>query len=138
MAAPRGRDLRLTRGAEIRELFRTGRRLAAPPLRVAYRPTGLGHARLAVQVSRRAVRTAVRRNRIRRRAREAFRRVLDGAGPGVDVMVLAGAEVERMPWDELLACCRGLLEQIARIEAPDQSNDRSERGEREPSQPDRT
>jgi ribonuclease P protein component len=128
VAAPRGRDLRLTRGAEIRELFRTGRRLTLPPLRVVYRPTGLGHARLAIQVSRRAVRTAVRRNRIRRRTREAFRRLLDGAGPGVDVMVLPGAEVERLPWNELLESCRGLLEQIAR----------SERGEREPSQPDRT
>jgi len=134
VAAPRGRALRLTRGAEIRELFRTGRRLTAPPLRVVYLPTGHGHARLAVQVSRRVVRTAVRRNRIRRRTREAFRRLLDGAGPGVDVMVLAGAEVERLPWDELLACCRALLEQIAQIAR----NARNERGEREPSQTDRT
>jgi ribonuclease P protein component len=125
VAAPRGRDLRLTRSAEIRELFRTGRRLTVPPLRVVYRPTAHGHARLAVQVSRRAVRTAVRRNRIRRRTREAFRRLLEGAGPGVDVMVLPGPEVEALPWETLLTCCRGLLERI-------------ERGEREPSQPDRT
>lgn len=123
-AAPRPRDLRLTRAAEIRELFRTGRRLSAPPLRLVYRPSGHGHARLAVQVSRRAAGTAVRRNRIRRRAREAFRRLLTGSGLEVDVMVLAGPEVATLPWDELLARGRGLLERI-------------ERGEREPSPPHR-
>jgi ribonuclease P protein component len=125
---PRPRDLRLTRGAEIRELLKTGRRLSAPPLRVVYRPTDRGHARLAVQVSRRTARTAVRRNRIRRRTREAFRRLLSDSGMGVDVMVLAGAEVERLPWDELLARGRGVLKKIEQAE-------RIERGEREPSPP---
>jgi len=128
---PRPRDLRLTRGAEIRELLKTGRRLSAPPLRVVYRPTDRGHARLAVQVSRRTARTAVRRNRIRRRTREAFRRLLSDSGMAVDVMVLAGAEVERLPWNELLARGRGVLEQIDRIEQAE----RIERGEREPSPP---
>jgi ribonuclease P protein component len=125
---PRPRDLRLTRGAEIRELLKTGRRLSAPPLRVVYRPTDRGHARLAVQVSRRTARTAVRRNRIRRRTREAFRRLLSDSGMAVDVMVLAGAEVERLPWNELLARGRGVLMQIEQAE-------RIERGEREPSPP---
>jgi len=124
-AVPRPRDLRLTRSAEIRDLFRTGRRLSAPPLRVVYRTTALGHARLAIQVGRRAARTAVRRNRIRRRTREAFRRLLDGSGLGVDVMVLAGPEVATLPWEELLACGRELVGKI-------------ERGEREPSPPHRT
>jgi len=123
-AAPRPRDLRLRRSAEIRDLFRTGRRLGAPPLRVVYLPTGHGHARLGVQVSRRAAGTAVRRNRIRRRTREAFRRLLEGSGLEVDVMVLAGPELATLPWDELLACGRGILEQI-------------ERGAREPSPPHR-
>jgi len=125
---PRPRDLRLTRGAEIRELLRTGRRVSAPPLRVVYRPTDRGHARLAVQVSRRTARTAVRRNRIRRRAREAFRRLLLESGLGVDVMVLAGPEVGALPWDELLARGRGVIRQIEQAE-------RIERGEREPSPP---
>jgi ribonuclease P protein component len=124
-AAPRPRDLRLTRSAEIRELFRTGRRVSAPPLRVVYGPNGRGHARLGVQVSRRAAGNAVRRNRIRRRTREAFRRLLDGSGLEMDVMVLAGPEVAALPWDDLLACGRKLLERI-------------ERGEREPSPPHRT
>lgn len=109
------------RDADIRALFRAGRRLSAPPLRVVYRPTDLGHPRLGVQVSRRAAGSAVRRNRIRRRAREAFRRLLEGSGTGVDVMVLAGPEVEALAFEELMARGRKLVERI-------------ERGEREPSQ----
>lgn len=109
------------RDADIRALFRTGRRLSAPPLRVIYRLTDLGHPRLGVQVSRRAAGSAVRRNRIRRRAREAFRRLLDPSATGVDVMVLAGPEVEALAFEELLARGRKLVERI-------------ERGEREPGQ----
>ena len=127
-AAPRPRDRRLVRDADIRDLFRTGLRLSAPPLRLVYRPTDLGHPRLAVQVSRREARTAVRRNRIRRRTREAFRRLLEGCALGVDVMVLAGPEVEGLAFAELLARGRSLVERIERGERePRQQRDRGRR-----------
>lgn len=114
--ASRPRDLRLTRDTDIRAVFRTGRRVQAPPLKVIYRRTKLAHPRLGVQVSRRSAGKAVTRNRIRRRVREAFRNLLAGCGEGVDLMVLAGPEAATLPWDELVARCRRLVEQITQGE----------------------
>jgi ribonuclease P protein component len=115
--AARARDLRLTRDQDIRALFRTGRRTQSGPLRVVYRRTDRGHPRLGVQVSRRSARAAVTRNRIRRRVREAFRPLLAGCEEGVDLMVMAGPEAATLPWDELAARCRRLVERIVQGES---------------------
>jgi ribonuclease P protein component len=114
---PPPRNLRLRRDADIRELFRSGRRLSVPPLTVVYRRTALEHPRYGVQVSRRTAKRAVTRNRIRRRVREAFRGPLAGWEGGLDLMVLAGAEAATLPWDELAARCRRLVEQITHRES---------------------
>jgi len=59
----------------------------AGPLRVAGRPNGLPHARLGLAVSRRAG-NAVRRNRIKRMLREAFRLHRHEWPGGLDLVVM--------------------------------------------------
>jgi len=117
--ATRPKDLRLRREADIRALFRSGRTLSEPPFKVFFRPTDRPHPRYGVQVSRRTAKKAVTRNRIRRRAREAFRGPLAASARGVDMMVLAGPEAATLPWDQMVARCLRLLAQLeTRLDAP--------------------
>ena len=57
------------------------------PLTILARPNDLPHARLAIQTSRR-VGTAVRRNRIRRLLREAFRLMQHDLPRGYDLVIV--------------------------------------------------
>jgi ribonuclease P protein component len=112
--AIRPKDLRLRREADIRALFRSGASVSEPPFKVFFRRTEHDHPRYGVQVSRRTSKKAVTRNRIRRRAREAFRAPVAACGQGVDLMVLAGPEAATLPWPQMLARSRRLLEQVRR------------------------
>ena len=89
----------------------SGRRVLVGPVIVAYaRPApSEGRVRVAVAVSRK-VRGAVRRNRVRRRLREAARTALLGGdslahdlGIGYDVVVIARPAALDAPFPELVA-----------------------------------
>lgn len=77
-AAPRperfGRVFRVRSSREFQHVYGGRHRRESGPLLVYGRPNGLGHPRLGLSVSRK-VGNAVRRNRIKRRLREAFRRL---------------------------------------------------------------
>jgi ribonuclease P protein component len=80
------RPERLTSGAEFQALFQQGKRVERPSMIVLWRPReGLRRAGFAVG---RQIRGAVRRNRARRRLREAYRSARDVAPAGVDVVVI--------------------------------------------------
>lgn len=81
------RSERLTRRAEIQTLFQQGKRIERPALIVLWRESEAPR-RAAFAVSR-SLRTAVRRNRARRRLREAFRMARGAAPERVDVVVIA-------------------------------------------------
>ena len=66
------RRMRLTRGKDFLAARHGGVRVTSGPLQVSMRPNELHHARLGLSIARR-VGTAVKRNTIKRRLREAFR-----------------------------------------------------------------
>jgi ribonuclease P protein component len=82
--------LRLTRPAQFDQLRREGLAKWAGPLRVAAAPNGLRHSRLGLAISRR-VGSAVRRNRVKRMVREAFRLDRHELPAGYDLVVSAKA-----------------------------------------------
>lgn len=96
---PRGRRLprarRITRGSEIRTLFRRGKRSRTLHLDVLHSDSPSLFARVGIVVPRYGE-TAVRRNRVKRRLREALRREilprLDERGARADLLVRARRE----------------------------------------------
>lgn len=90
------RTHRITRPAEFRRAFATGCRSAAGPLVLISIPNGLAHARLGLAVSKRHVRLAVDRNRLKRLARETFRaHATEADGRDVVLLIRNGTE----SWD---------------------------------------
>ncbi len=83
-----GRRERLIESNEFTRVFRNGRRSVDVFFTVLYLPNSLGYPRLGLAVAKKNVRHAVRRNRLKRLARESFRL----AGPALDsldIVVLA-------------------------------------------------
>jgi ribonuclease P protein component len=83
------RQLRLTGSKDFEHVFRDGRRSADRCFTVLFCHNNLLHARLGLAVSRRRVRRATARNRLKRLVRESFRRAVPIL-PAVDIVVIAG------------------------------------------------
>ena len=79
---------RLPRGIDLTQCWESGRRVRLRHLDIAWRPNTKGHARIGIVVPR-FERTAVDRNRLRRRVREILRRDLLSRLPSVDLVIRA-------------------------------------------------
>src|SRR5688500_14491592 len=82
---PKSRHLRLP--SEFESVYGAKVRESRGPLTLYVRPNDLGHPRMGMSVSRK-VGTAVRRNRIRRLLREAFRLLQHDLPTGYDLVVV--------------------------------------------------
>lgn len=104
------RSERLTSGAEIQALFQQGKRIERPSLIVLWRETE-SPCRAGFAVTRQ-VRGSVRRNRARRRLREAFRAARAAAPAQAAVVVLGKRGALDTPLPELTEQLRGALAAI--------------------------
>jgi ribonuclease P protein component len=82
-----GKHLRLTRRNDIARVFETGRKANDSLLTLIATPNALPYCRLGVGVSSRHGK-AVRRNRIKRLCREAFRLIRHELPPGWDFFAM--------------------------------------------------
>ena len=80
------RTARLLRTGDFDRVYRDGRRRTAPHFVVFYRANGLQQSRLGISVKR-ALGTAVERNRMRRRLREIFRTHRQEIPAGWDIVI---------------------------------------------------
>ncbi|MFO7592535.1 MAG: ribonuclease P protein component [Pseudomonadota bacterium] len=94
------RHLRLVRPEEFKHVFSKACKLGGRYLTVLARSNNLGHPRLGLAISRKHVKKAVGRNRIKRQIRESFRLHQDIIG-SFDVIVLAKPGVDRLKRHEL-------------------------------------
>ncbi|MBR1782889.1 MAG: ribonuclease P protein component [Bacteroidales bacterium] len=96
----------------VGELFQTGKSASAGCLRCKYLlREDEGPSRIVVSVPKRSFKRAVKRNLLKRRIRESFRRQKALLGPGVDILfIYTSAEV--LPYEVIYAHMTELLSQI--------------------------
>jgi ribonuclease P protein component len=102
----------LRRPADFRRVYEQRRSVSDGWLIVYACPNGLPHLRLGLSVSRKAG-NAIRRNRLRRLYREAFRLTRAELPTGFD-LVLIPRSPEEPPLEELKASLKRLVTQVAR------------------------
>lgn len=85
------RSMRMRSGNDFQRAFRGGRRARGNLMVVVLIENGLSETRLGLSVGRKIWKSAVRRNRVRRIFREAFRLTREKLPEGVDVILIPAA-----------------------------------------------
>ncbi len=97
--------LHVRTGREFQRIYRLGGRARGKHLHVVVLQNGLDHSRLGLSVSKRNG-NAVRRNRIKRMTREAYRLTrweIEAKAGFVDIVVIPGHPEGHYPLEELIA-----------------------------------
>jgi len=102
---------RLRSRRDFQRVYRSGGRARGAILSVVAAPNGLEHARLGLSVGKSVWRSAVRRNRVRRIFREAFRLSSPDLPRGWDFVLIPA---RKALWPEL-AATRAELERLAAL-----------------------
>lgn len=96
----------------VRYVYQKGKTIRTPKMSLVYCKNEKGFERFAVVVSKKVMRSAVGRNRIRRRVYEAIRSELPDFLVSYDfIFVIYDARVMNMPFLELRKNIRSLLEE---------------------------
>ena len=86
----------------VRYVYQKGKTVRRPKMSLVFVPNSRGFTRIAVVVSKKVLKTAVGRNRIRRRVYEALRQNMDYIPKKTDyVFVVFSKEIKEMPFNEL-------------------------------------
>lgn len=83
------RRMRLVRGRDFERTYREGRRARGSIVVLVMRPNELEHSRLGLSIGRSVWKSAVKRNRVRRIFREAFRLSYPDLPRGMDLVMIA-------------------------------------------------
>ncbi len=108
-----GRELRLLKPAEFKRVFDGATKATTRYLTLLARPNNLGYPRLGMAISRKNVRSAVKRNQIKRQVRESFRHHQGELG-GIDIVVMARGGISDWEWQELRAALDGKWQELHR------------------------
>lgn len=103
--------------AQYGRVFAKAERSADAHFTVLCRPNGLGYGRLGLAVSRKALKRAVDRNRIKRLARESFRRHPQALA-GLDLVLMARRGVAEQDNDRLVRALEGHWQRLHKRCAP--------------------
>lgn len=96
----------------VKWVYRHGKTVRSPKMSLVFGPNERGFTRVAVVVSKKVDKTAVARNRIRRRVYEALRVNFDLVPKKMDyIFVVYSKEVLEMPFAELEKVLGGLVEE---------------------------
>lgn len=96
----------------VRYTYKQGKTIRTPKLSLVHAKNSRHHQRFAVVVSKKVEKTAVGRNRIRRRVYEAIRSELKEYTAHKDcIFVVYSRDVATLPFSDLRQLIRGLLQQ---------------------------
>jgi len=108
------RQARLLSSDDFQKVFKqTSCRSVDQRLTVLARQNGLGHARLGLAISKRTIKTAVGRNRVKRQIRESFRQYQQSL-TGLDIVVLSRNAAPQASNPELASSLRIHWQRIAK------------------------
>lgn len=102
------RDLRLSRPTDFKRVRREGKSFAHPLVILVAAANDLQRTRIGVTTSR-SYRSAVERNRAKRRLRHAIRLYADNTPEGWDLVFIARAGLNQAEWAAVLAAIKSLL-----------------------------
>jgi len=109
------KEERLCSRKALEELFGGGHQsVSAFPIRAVYMPNEVGVVRVMVSVSKRYFKRAVKRNRIKRQLREAYRlqkELLQPLTDGLDIAFLWTSD-EQLPTEKVFQKMQTLLQRI--------------------------
>lgn len=94
------KQLRLNQAADFRGLFRVGKKINTQYFAIYSCPNQLSHPRLGLIIAKKVARSAVKRNQIKRIARESFR-LKQASLVGLDIMILAYKGIDNLDKAEL-------------------------------------
>ncbi len=110
-----GKEERLCSRKAIEELFGGGHKsVTAYPIRAVYMPSGQTGVRVMVSVSKRHFKRAVKRNRIKRQLREAYRlqkELLLPLASGLDIAFL-WTSADLLPTEKVFQKMKNILQRI--------------------------
>lgn len=96
----------------VKYTYRKGKTIRNPKISLVYAHNTRGKQRFGVVVSKKVLKTAVGRNRIRRRIYEAIRLELSHfKAPQDSLFVVYSREVKDLPFEDLRSMVRGLLKE---------------------------
>ncbi len=115
---------RLKKNERFQEVRRHGRSVSDRSLVLCVLPNGLPYSRFGFSVSNR-IGNAVRRNRIKRRLREATRLRMETIEPGWDIVFIARKAIAESSYQQIDAACARLLRRAHLLygEATDECTD---------------
>ena len=97
--------------AQFDEVFAQSKRIFSTHFVILYKENALPFSRLGVMLSKKKLRFAVERNRVKRVVREGFRQN-QGNCPGVDMVVLAQKACKTATNKELFQCVEQAFEKL--------------------------
>jgi ribonuclease P protein component len=109
------RKYRLTSSTDFKRVRRTGKSYAHPLAILVVSPNDLTISRFGVTAGR-ALGGAVRRNRAKRRLREALRTFMPRMASGQDVVLIARPALIEAQWTDVLKALVTLLEDAGLLE----------------------
>lgn len=96
----------------VRFTYQKGKTIRMPKLSLVHNDNSRGHQRFAVVISKKVMKSAVGRNRVRRRVYEAIRMNLPYFKDKKDcIFVIYSKDIKDMPYEKLIKLIRDLLEQ---------------------------
>jgi len=105
-------DVRLRRPDEYKQTLTSGKRVHFDLLMAVIRPSEAATPRLGLAIAKRQTRLAHERNRVKRIARECFRRH-QAQWPSFDCVVMAKAGIENVSNPELHIMMKQLFDKVA-------------------------
>lgn len=97
----------------VRYVYQKGKTIRSPKMSLVYTKNTRGFTRIAVVISKKIEKSAVKRNRVRRRVYEAIRLNIDNFPKATDyVFVVFSREVKKMEFSELEKLLDELVEEV--------------------------